>query len=398
MQVEKDLSHRNELRPAVLSMVLLAACGFPLLAQNDPRQAAIAFEQQGRLPEAEAAWKALSTSYPNNPEPLAHLGLLEARQEHYPAAIAFYRKALALDPKMSALRINLGLALFKAGEYQQAIAIFDPLYKAQPSSEEAQRLAILLGMSHYGLGEYAAAAPYLRQASEHDSNNLPLLLTLAHSCLYSRQYQCVEDAFHHIVALNAESAEAHMLMGEALDDMKDTLGAIREFRAAVAANPREPNVHFGLGYLLWKQGQTEEAAKEFDAELANDPMHTQAMLYLADASIQLNHFDAAEPLLKKALEMNPRSSMGHLDLGIVYTQADRKQEALAELKTAAELKPDDVNPHWRMGRLYRSMGKSAEAKAEFDRASKLNKAADENLLKVMSRVPHADAPSSAPQK
>jgi hypothetical protein len=38
-----------------------------------------------------------------------------------------------------------------------------------------------------------------------------------------------------------------MLVGEALDEMKDTIGATQEFRSAVQANPKEPNAHFGLG-------------------------------------------------------------------------------------------------------------------------------------------------------
>ena len=133
-------------------------------------------------------------------------------------------------------------------------------------------------------------------------------MTLAHSCLWSKQYPCVLDAFHQIVALNAESAEAYMLMGEALDEMKDTVGAIREFRAAVKANPKEPNVHFGLGYLLWTKGQYPEAAAEFQAELDNDPQHLQAMLYLADAKMQMNQPDEARPLLEKAGEAAVRKT------------------------------------------------------------------------------------------
>jgi tetratricopeptide (TPR) repeat protein len=233
----------------------LAHCGLRAFSQNDPREAAFSLEQQGQIVAAENAWRALSKAQPTNPEPFAHLGLLEARQQHYPEAVASYRKAMALNPAMPRLRFNLGLAYFKEGEYKQALQQFKPLEKAEPpASEEAQRLVILVGMSHYGLAEFAAATPYLKRAADSDAQNLPLLLTLAHSCLLSNQYQCVLDTFHRIVALNAESAEADMLVGEALDEMKDTLGATREFRAAVLANPKEPSVHFGLGYLLWTQG------------------------------------------------------------------------------------------------------------------------------------------------
>jgi len=383
-------------RKMTISLVLVVASwSLTSRSQDDPRQAALTLERQGKTTEAEAAWGALAKAYPTNAEPFAHLGLLEARQEHYTEAVAAYRKAMALDPAMPRLRFNLGLAYFKAGEYRDALQQFKPLLKTEkPDSDEAQRLAILIGMSHYGLAEFAAASPYLKQAADRDAQNLPLLLTLAHSCLLSQQYPCVLDAFHRIMALNAESAEAHMLMGEALDEMKDTNGAIRELRAAVQVNPKEPNVHFALGYLLWTQGHTGEAAQEFQAELQNIPGHNQATLYLADSYIQMNRTEDAKPLLEALVKMSPASSMGHLDLGIVYAQSGRKDDALGEFKTAIKLKPDDVNAHWRLGRLYRSMGKTAEANAEFEKSRSLNKSADEKLVKVMSRVPQQE---SAPQ-
>ena len=380
---------------AVGSLLIIACCALPAQPQSDPGQAALALEQQGKTTEAEAAWRAVARANPTNPEPLAHLGLLAARQEHYGEAIASYRKAMALNPAMPHLRFNLGLAYFKAGEYREALRQFEPLVKiAPPDSEEAQRLVILIGMSHYGLTEFTAATPFLKQAADQDPKNLPLLLTLAHSCLLSQQYPCVLDAFHRIMSLNPQSAEAHMLMGEALDEMKDTNGAIRELRAAVLADPREPDVHFALGYLLWTQGHTQEAAQEFQAELNNIPGHNQATLYLADSYIQMNRLKDAQPLLEELVKTSPGSSMGHLDLGIVYAEAGRKEDALGEFKTAIRLKPNDVNAHWRLGRLYRSMGRTAEAKAELDKSKTLNKSADEGLLKVMSRVPH---PESSPK-
>lgn len=391
-----EIDVRQTLRLTLAGSLLftMSSCSTPAWPQSNTDQAAVLLEQQGKTAEAEAAWKLSSSAHPADPIPFAHLGLLEARQEHYAQAIAYYRKAMALKPAMPGLRLNLGLAYFKDGQYKQAIEMFTPLLKAATNVDETQRLTVLIGMSHYGLGQYVAAVPFLKDASSRDEQNLPLLLALAHSCLLSSQYPCVLDAFHRMVALNAESAEADMLVGEALDEMKDRIGATREFRAAVQANPKEPNVHFGLGYLLWMQGQTQEAAQQFQAELDNDPEHAQAMLYLADSLVQLNRVEDARPLLEKLVKISPASSMGHLDLGIVYAEAGRSADALGEFKRAIAVKPDNVNAHYRLGRLYRSMGRTAEAKAEFDKSKSLNKTADEGLLKAMSKVPH---PNNSPQ-
>jgi tetratricopeptide (TPR) repeat protein len=368
----------------------ITSLSLPLRSQEAPTQVATPpqLDQHENGIESEAALIASSKAHPTDPVPLARLGLFEARQERFPQAIVFYRKAMALKPNMAGLRLNLGLALFKDGQYKEAIQVFTPLLKSQPpSSPERQRLNVLVGMSHYGLAEYQAAVPYLKQAAERDSQNLPLLLTLAHSCLLSKQYPCVLDAYHRMIAQNAESAEADMLVGEALDEMKDTNGATREFRAAVQANPKEPNVHFGLGYLLWTQLQYQEASQEFQAELENTPDYSMAMLYLADSDIKLNRSEDAKPLLERVVAMDPTNSMGRLDLGIVYAEADRKEDALTEFKAAATLTPDDVNVHMWLGRLYRSMGKASEARTEFDKAKSLNRASHDALITVMSSTP-----------
>jgi tetratricopeptide (TPR) repeat protein len=322
--------------------------------------------------------------HPGNSEAYAHLGLLEARQGRYAEAVPLYRKALALAPAMPGLRLNLGLSLFKSGALKEAIQTLTPLLKSQPpSSSEALRLTTLIGMAHYGLGEYAAAVPYLKEATDRDPQNLPFRLVLAHSCLWAKEYQCVLDVYHQILALNAESAEADMLTGEAMDEMKDVAGATQQFRAAVKVNPREPNAHFGLGYLLWDQKQYAEAAQEFQAELANNPDHSQALTYLADANMQTSHPEAAIPMLQKALRIDPGIELAHLDLGILYADAGRQDDALREMKVAAELSPGDVNVHWRLARFYQAAGQKELAKVEFDKTRSLKKAADETIFRKL---------------
>jgi tetratricopeptide (TPR) repeat protein len=358
------------------------------------RDTAFALEQQGKTSEAEAAWRSILKAHPADAEPYAHLGFLEARQEHYKQAVPFYRKALALNSAMPGLRLNLGLSLFKSGELKGAIQTFMPLLKSEPaSSPEAQQVTALLGIAHYGLGEFTAAMPYLKTAAANEPQNLQFRLLLAHSCLSTRQFQCVLDTYHEILTLNAESAEADMLAGEAMDEMRNPGGAIEQFRAAVKADPKEPNVHFGLGYLLWTQNQFEEAAQEFQAELANVPDNAQALAFLADADMQTNHAADARPLLQKALQIDPRIGRAHLDLGILFADSGRNSEAIRELKEAARLIPDDANPHWRLARIYQSMGDKAQANLEFQKTKNLHKAENDTILSKLKAAQDKGKPT-----
>ncbi|HTB98856.1 MAG TPA: tetratricopeptide repeat protein [Terracidiphilus sp.] len=367
------------------------------------KQKALALEQQGKLAEADAAWQQVLNAHPGNPEPLAHLGLLAAREEHFKEAIAYDRKALAINPRVPGVRLNLALALFKSSQFASAIPEFEILRKDAPAnSPDAQRCTILIGMSYYGLADYAKAAPYLKEAAVQNPNSLPLLLALAHSYLWTGQLQSVLDVYHQILVLDPNSAEADMLAGEALDGMKDNEGSTKMFRAAVQADPKQPNVHFGLGYLLWTQKQYPEAAKEFQAELANDPDHTQSMLYLADSEIQMNHPEGIEALLRKVIRLNPSYGLAHLDLGVILSDAGSNVEALHELTEAEKLNPNDVNVHWRLGRLYRAMGRKELSMDEFGKAGKLNKKADDDLFKRIANgnahPPQGQSASPSPEQ
>ncbi|MGA9069684.1 MAG: tetratricopeptide repeat protein [Terracidiphilus sp.] len=369
-----------------------------------PRETALALEREGDNTAAEAAWKLVLDANPFNPEAYAHMGLLEARQEHYKEAVPLYRKALELGPQKPSVQLNLGLALFKGGELKQSVEIFDALLKSQPAdSPQAMQLTTLLGMAHYGLGEYAEAVPYLRNAAAADAGNLALKLVLAHSCLWAKENQCVLDTYHEILALDPNSAEAYMLAGEALDGMKDRAGAIQQFQAAIKVNPKAPGVHWNLGYLLWAQSRFKEAAAEFQAELANAPGDAQSMAYLADAEIHSNQFEEARQLLERASQINHEISLIPLDLGILYADADRRDDALRELKLAEQMDPNDQNVHWRLGHLYQLTGNKDEAKAEFDTLHSLKNAEEDSLSNKLHEAemkvkPTADAPAAPESK
>ena len=238
-----------------------------LFAQTGTRQDALALEQQGRNAEAAQIWSGIAQREPANAEALAHLGLIEARQEHYAQAIDHYRRALAINQTFPGLEMNLGLALFKTDQFGEAMKAFAAELERHPGD---LRLTTLLGMTHYAMGDYLVAIPYLEKATEADRQNAALRMTLARSCLWSGQYACVVKAAGQVLALNPGNADAAMLAGEGLAAEGNTAAAIEQFRAA-AANPSAPEAHFALGYLFWTAGKNEDAAAEFEAEARVNP-------------------------------------------------------------------------------------------------------------------------------
>jgi len=352
-----------------------------------PRDGAIALEQQGRTVEAISAWQSIAKKYPGNAEAYAHLGVLLAHEERYQEAIAAYRRASQLQPAMPGLRMNLALAYLKGGNLKLAVATLQPLLdKVPPGTPEAVRLKTLIGLAEYGMGNDAAAIPYLKAATDADPQNLQFRMYLGQSCLRTKQYPCVLDVYREILALNAESPQADMLAGEAYDELKNEGKALEEFQAAAVAGPHTPDVHFACGYLLWRMLRYDEASKEFKAELENNPDHALALTYLADIEIRAGHTDAARPYLERAIKLQPSIALAHLDLGTVFQAAGRNDDAVRELKEAERLSPKDAKVHWQLGRYYQSAGRTAEARAELEKAKTLQDAADQSVVDQLNQT------------
>jgi tetratricopeptide (TPR) repeat protein len=354
-----------------LISVALMATPFLIAQEQDRAQIrlkAMTLEQKGQNSEAEEIWGAIAKADARDAEALAHLGLIEARQEHYETAIDFYRRAVAINSNLPGLQMNLGLALFKVAQFPDAIKSFSSEIKKHPGD---LRLTILLGMAHFGMKDYLVAIPYLQSATARDPQNLALRVTLAQSCLWSKEYQCVVKVQQQLLALKEESAQIDILAGEALDQMQQSVAALKQLRAAVLANPKEPNVHFGLGYLLWTQGKWEEAANELDLELQNDPQNVKTRIYLADSWVQLNEFAEALPGLENLNARDKSYPLVHRDLGIIYANASRFEDAIRELWMALDSDPGDAELHLQAAKMYRSLGRTDQAIAEAGRAGRL---------------------------
>jgi tetratricopeptide (TPR) repeat protein len=130
-----------------------------------------------------------------------------------------------LNSNLRGVQLNLGLAEFKQGHFSQAIAPFKAALRADPASLQVDTL---LGMSYYGSTEFSKSVPYLQIAVKSEPENLELRGVLAQACLNIRQYYCALEQDQQINKINPDSAQAHMLSGEALDGLHRTDEAIAE--------------------------------------------------------------------------------------------------------------------------------------------------------------------------
>jgi tetratricopeptide (TPR) repeat protein len=118
-----------------------------------------AYDERGLHTQAQGAWaKAEQLAKPGSKEHaslLGNLGLSEARQKNYAAALAYYERALEEDPRLNAVRAQMGAALMRLGRTEDGWTIFD---KAAKGSQNRYEVFVLRGQEYYLAGRYAEAA------------------------------------------------------------------------------------------------------------------------------------------------------------------------------------------------------------------------------------------------
>ena len=107
--------------------------------------------------------KAVIRRNPSDAAANASLGVVLSKEQKYKEAAAAYEKALALNPNLPGMQLNLGLAEFKQGRFQAAIG---PLRAASVADSQNRQAATLLGLSYYGAKHFAEAAKYLEPAAK----------------------------------------------------------------------------------------------------------------------------------------------------------------------------------------------------------------------------------------
>ena len=88
------------------------------------------------LPLYEQVWRMDKSQY----AAAAALGAYQMQRGNTPAAIELWRSALAVNPAMTLVRVNLAAALLRTGQVEQARAALEKALEFNPASPEAREL------------------------------------------------------------------------------------------------------------------------------------------------------------------------------------------------------------------------------------------------------------------
>jgi Flp pilus assembly protein TadD len=324
--------------------------------------------EAGNNAAAEQAFRAALALDPTSVPILNNLAISIARQKREVEAIALYERALHLKPGDPVTERNLGVAYFRAQQYDKALPLLESSAKATPSFQVLE----LTGLDAFALDRYTEATHYLEAAHRAQPNDLETLDMLGKAYLRTKNYAGVREVFGQIMAINPDSAAAHAMMAMAYDKLYRESDAIREFEAAQAADPTYPGIHTGLGVIYWRNDNYDAAEREFREELSRYPQDPIANCTLGRILRRRNKASEAVPYLQAALTVNPSYRDALLELAECWIRLDKPAAAIEPLRKAIALTPDDVEAHFILGTALNKSGNPAEGARERKIAAELN--------------------------
>lgn len=182
-----------------------------------------------------------------------------------------------------------------------------------------------------------------------------------------------------------ESARAHHILADALDELGTLEAAVGEYQEALRLDPGFSMTYNNLGLVYNKLGRTKDAAQAYQVALRIDPDNVDARLSLANLYMGLRRWDDAAAEYQAVVRMQPDHGIAHYNLGIAYLQLRRFDQAVRELQAAARLMPDDGETHGNLGQAYLQQGRTGDAVREWQTAVRLGYAPAKQWLAQAGR-------------
>lgn len=263
-----------------------------------------------------------------------------------------------------------GVQLYKRGNYEEALEIFNTIVEAEPDNpvaydirgsiyaaleayedalkdyDQAIELDPSLAQAYYNRGRvysllkrYDEALSDLEKSVQLDSRNFGYRAKGNIGLIYHRmgEYEKASEAFEAAISYDDTKADVFYLKGETYTALEDYQAAINDYEAAIARFPGYDAAYASLGYAYYKTDQYDKAAEALNHALEISPDSPAAHSYLALVHLATDDVESAKTEVSRLA--SSFSTLPQEEQELVYARAVGELKAFAQENTdkAAEV-------------------------------------------------------------
>ena len=279
----------------------------------DPRylpalEGAAQLEYQRHSPAAKALLQRILALHPEDPTANTMIGFLSYASGDCKAAIPAFARGGGVLASQPATLSAYGTCLAQAGQYQQAISIFQQALDT---------------------GADAAVTRYNLALAQWKANNTDQALATLQPLLQDRR-----------------QTDAILLAADIYETSNHTQQAIDLLRSAILANPKEVAPYLAFASLSYDHASMQVGIDIINAGLTQLPNEPRLYQVRGILYIQFARFDEAAADFEKASELDPRLPMLGTSQALAASQRHNDREAIAGFRSAVKTQPKDALTHY----------------------------------------------------
>jgi len=247
----------------------------------------------------------------------------------------YFKKALDIDPKFHAARVEYAAMLFNLRDDELSKAELQKVLSNDPSNIDAKALSAFFLIYSDGNRDYEKAITILKG----------------------------------VLTVNPDHIKANYYLGIAYELKKDNKNASLYFDRVVSLG--SDNIVFLAniaGFYIYSLNNDDKAFEIASDILKKDSNNFVALKVLGEIHYYRNEYRGAMPLLLKALEKDPTSSSIYGKLGTIYQSRGEYKKALSYFKRHVSLDPESHLAHGNLGECLNRLKRYAEAEEELKKA------------------------------
>jgi tetratricopeptide (TPR) repeat protein len=298
--------------------------------------------------EAEAIWREVVKRDPKNAKAYLELGNSLWNRNRDAETAEAYQKAIELAPTEVEGYLGLAKTLeFNLNQEDAAIAVYrKAIAVAKPSSEVYYMLGITLTSGRHE-GKVISedrkneAIDCYRKAIKLDPESSKAYIALANN-LRERGESKAADAFY-LAAMELDdvySLSAYYIYTDLLEGRNRLNEMVPIYQKSIQRNPKSYNIvglHLGLGNVLKKLNRSAEASDVYQQIIQIRPENTEAYFELGDMRRKQGKLDQSISLYQRASEMVRPESYGTNTSAYAYSVVGRQLEDRGQYDLAVPL-------------------------------------------------------------
>jgi tetratricopeptide (TPR) repeat protein len=281
-------------------------------------------------------WSDVVAKSPSNVRGITNLGFAYQNLNDWNMALAWYNRALQLNPEYLLAENNKGVVLGKVGRVSESIALFKNVLKQDPGNYLALNN---LGVALVRRGDIAGGIDDIQKSLQSKPQYLDARLNLATIFANTGKLPDAVDQYQTLIRLEPENVVWYNKLGAVYYVMSKYQDAISQYQQAIRLDAENSETYLNLGNAQLAAGALNEAIASFKKSIALNPKSLEGHINLGVACMRAGNADLAAIQLNDALAINPNSAEAHADLGNVLFMQGKRAEALQHLTMALKLQP-----------------------------------------------------------